>query len=82
MEGEKILMSQRQLQRWHVVGLVEAGNITSKEARERIGVSHEQATRIGRATREKGMRGLVHGNRGRPGFSITSQCLELTWNEH
>jgi len=28
MEGEKILMSQGQLQRWHVTGLVEGGGIT------------------------------------------------------
>jgi hypothetical protein len=35
MEGEKILMSQRQLQRWHVMGLVEGGKITLKEAGDR-----------------------------------------------
>jgi len=31
MEGEKILMSQRQLQRWHLMGLVEGGKITLGE---------------------------------------------------
>jgi hypothetical protein len=37
MEGEKILMSQRQLQTLDVMGLVEAGKITLKEGAEKIG---------------------------------------------
>jgi hypothetical protein len=36
MEGEKILMSQRQLQRLEVMGLVEAAKITLKEGRKRL----------------------------------------------
>ena len=59
-------MSQRQLQRWHVMGLVEVGKITLKEAGEKIGVSYRQAKRIRRAVREKGAKGLIHGNLGRP----------------
>ncbi len=39
MEGEKILMSQKQLQRFRVVGLVESGRITLEEAAVKIGVS-------------------------------------------
>jgi transposase len=66
METEKILMGQKQLQRWHLMKMAELGKITLKEAGERIGVSYRQAKRIGRAIREKGMKGLVHGNRGRP----------------
>jgi len=31
MEGEKILMSQRQSQRWHLMGFVEAGKTTKDE---------------------------------------------------
>jgi transposase len=46
--------------------LVEVGKITLKEAGERIGVSYRQAKRIGRAIRERGIKGLIHGNRGRP----------------
>src|SRR4030042_1038261 len=64
MEQEKILMGQKQLQRWHLMKMVEVGKITLKEAGERIGVSYRQAKRIGRAIRERGMKGLVHGNRG------------------
>src|SRR4030066_1676529 len=66
MEQEKILMGQKQLQRWHLMKMVEVGKITLKEAGERIGVSYRQAKRIGRAIRERGIKGLVHGNRGRP----------------
>ena len=66
METEKILMGQKQLQRWHLMKMVEVGKITLREARERIGVSYRQAKRIGRAIRERGMKALVHGNRGRP----------------
>ena len=39
MEGERIRMSQRQLQKRHVMGLVEGGKISLKEAGEKIGVS-------------------------------------------
>jgi transposase len=66
MEQEKILMGQRQLQRWHVMKMVEVGKITLKEGSEKIGVSYRQAKRIGRAIRDRGMKALVHGNRGRP----------------
>ena len=59
-------MGQRQLQRWYVMKMVEVGKITLKEASEKIGVSYRQAKRIGSAIRDRGMKALVHGNRGRP----------------
>jgi predicted DNA-binding protein (UPF0251 family) len=54
MKGEKILMSQKQLQRFRVVGLVESGRITLEEAAVKIGVSYRQAKRICKRIREKG----------------------------
>ena len=66
METEQILMGQKQLQRWHLMEMVVVGKITLREAGEKIGVSYRQAKRIGRAIRERGIKGLVHGNRGRP----------------
>ena len=48
------------------MGLVEVGKITLKEAWEKIGVSYRQAKRIRRAVKERGVRGLLHGNVGRP----------------
>jgi len=75
MEGEKILLSQRQLQRWHLIKMVEVGKITLREAGEKIGVSYRQAKRIRRAIKEKGMRGLIHGNTGRPSVRRLSEKL-------
>src|SRR4030066_2328078 len=75
MEQEKILMWQRELKRWHLMELVKAGKITLREAGEKIGVSYRQAKRIGRAIRERGIRGLVHGNRGRPSNNRLNESL-------
>ena len=75
MEGEKILLSQRQLQRWHLMKMVEVGKITLKEAGERIGVCYRQAKRIRRVLREKGIRGLIHGNTGQPSHHRLSEVL-------
>lgn len=48
------------------MGLVEAGKSTLKEAGEKLGVSYRQAKRIRRAVKQRGARGLIHGNVGRP----------------
>ena len=66
MEGEKIFMSQKQLQRAEVMGLVEAGKITLKEGAEKIGMSYRQTKRIRKRVQEKGRKGLIHGNTGNP----------------
>lgn len=68
-------MGQRQLQRWHVMKMVEVGKITLKEAGEKIGVSYRQAKRIAGAIRERGMKALVHGNRGRPSHRRLAEAL-------
>jgi len=47
------------------MGLVEGGKITLKEAGEKLGVSYRQAKRIWKAVKNKGVRGLIHGNVGR-----------------
>jgi transposase len=83
MEGEKILMSQRQLQRLAVMGLVEAGKITLKEGAEKIGMSYRQTKRIRKKVQEKGARGLIHGNTGKPSNhrmkeGIKAKVLELS----
>jgi len=68
-------MGQRQLQRWHVMKMVEVGKITLKEAGEKLGVSYRQAKRIGTAIRDRGMKALVHGNRGRPSHRRLAEPL-------
>jgi transposase len=76
-------MGQRELKRWHLMEMVEAKRITLREAGERIGVSYRQAKRIGRAIRERGIKALVHGNRGRSSNhrlkeSLREKVLELS----
>ena len=76
-------MGQRQLQRWHVIGLVEGGKISLKEAGEKIGVSYRQAKRIRKAIRDRGGKGLIHGNVGRAPANripetLRRQILELS----
>jgi transposase len=55
--------------------MAEVGKITLKEAGEKLGVSYRQAKRIRRAIRDRGMKGLVHGNRGRPSHRRLSEKL-------
>jgi len=72
---EKVLMGRKELKRWHLMKMVEGGKITLREAGEKIGVSYRQAKRIGRAIRERGIKGLVHGNRGRPSNNRLKESL-------
>jgi hypothetical protein len=65
MKGDKIFMSQEQLQRFRVMGLVEAEKITLKDGAGKMGISYRQAKRIWKRVREKGAQGLLHGNCGR-----------------
>ncbi len=58
-----------------MVGLVEVGKITLKEAAEKMGVSYRQAKRIRRKVQQRGVLGLVHGNRGRPAANRISDDL-------
>lgn len=77
MEGGKILMSQRELQRFKVMSFAEAGKITLKGAGEKMGVSYRQAKRMRQAIRREGVKGLIHGNRGRPpGNRISEEIRE------
>jgi transposase len=55
--------------------MVEVGKITLKEAGEKIGVCYRQAKRIRRVLKEKGMKGLIHGNTGRPSHHRLSEVL-------
>ena len=48
------------------MGLVEAGKITLKEGAEKIGMSYRQTKRIRKRVQEKGGKGLIHGNTGKP----------------
>src|SRR3989304_2148826 len=71
----RVLMGRKELKRCHLMKMVEVGKITLREAGEKIGVSYRQAKRIGRAIRERGIKGLVHGNRGRPSNNRLKESL-------
>jgi transposase len=65
MKGDRITLSQKQIQRFQVMSLVEAGKITLKEAAEKIGKSYRQAKRIRNRVKEEGVKGVLHGNTGK-----------------
>lgn len=76
MKGDKITLSQRQLQRFKVMSLVEAGKITLKEAAQKIGRSYRQAKRIWKRVKEEGVKGVIHGNTGKPSNHGTPEELQ------
>jgi len=75
METEKILMGQKQLQRWHLIKMVEGGKMPLREAGEKMGVSYRHAKRIRRALRAKGVKGIIHGNTGRAPWNLTADSI-------
>ena len=58
-------MSQKQLQRFRVIGLVEIERIPLKEASGKMGLSYRQTKRFWKRVKEQGAKGLRHGNTGR-----------------
>jgi transposase len=76
MKGDKITLSQRQLQRYRVMSLVEAGKITLKEAADKIGRSYRQAKRIWKRVKEEGVHGVIHGNTGRSSNHRTPEDVQ------
>lgn len=83
MKGEKMELSQRQLQRIQVLGLVEAGKITLKAAAEKMALSYRQTKRIWKRVKEEGVKGLVHANKGKPSNhrmdeEVKGKVLELS----
>ncbi len=75
-EGE-ILLSQEQLKRYHLMGMVMEGKVTLVEAAQAMQVSYRHAKRIKERVAAQGAAGVVHGNRGRiPGNKLASQLRE------
>lgn len=58
-------LTQRERKRLHAVRQVAAGELTVKEAAQKLDVSERQMFRIVAAYRERRLAGLAHGNRGR-----------------
>jgi transposase len=65
MEQRRFLMSQRELQRYHVVSKTIEGRMSTKEAAEMLGLSQRQVFRQKAKIKASGPQGIIHGNRGR-----------------
>ena len=75
MERDIIAMSQRERQRYHLLEMAIGGKITLKDAGKRMGVSYRHAKRLKKKLVTEGVKGLVHGNRGRPSPKALSSEL-------
>lgn len=58
-------ISERDIGRHHLLRMVLDGRLALSEAAEKMGVSYRQAKRLKKTFEDAGMRGLIHGNRGR-----------------
>jgi transposase len=76
MERRDIQISQRDISRHHVLGMVMENKLALSEAAETLGVSYRHAKRLKKNLKEKGVAGLVHGNRGRSPANKTSEDVK------
>jgi hypothetical protein len=65
MGQKRFLMSQRELQRYHVVKKLIEGEITTKDAASALNLSRRQIFRLKAKVIDADMVGVIHGNRGR-----------------
>jgi transposase len=65
VQEEELRLGKREEQRAFVLNQVLAGQLTSQQAAELLGVSLRQLRRLKDRYRTAGVRGLIHGNRGR-----------------
>ena len=63
---DRITMSRREIERYQVIQQSLRREVTQAKAGELLELSERQIRRLVKRVRLKGMRGLVHGNRGRP----------------
>ena len=71
MSEWEMRVSQRELHRLHVVRLTLEGRESVGRGAKLLGISARQMKRLRRKMRERGVAGLVHANRGKPGWNKT-----------
>jgi transposase len=77
MKEWELRVSQRELQRMHVVRLTLEGGQTVGSGAKLLGISVRQVKRLRRKMKERGVEGLTHGNRGKQAWNKTaSEKLE------
>ena len=66
MEHKGLYVSQKDIRRYELLQKVVEGKLTLAVAAPALGVSYRQAKRLKAKVNANGLRGLCHGNRGRP----------------
>ena len=72
MKGWELRVSQKQLQRMHVVGLTLEGRESVEKAAKLLGISARQMKRLRRRMKQGGIEALLHGNRGKTPWNKTA----------
>ena len=75
MESGVIRISEKEIARHHVLRMVLEGRTTIRDAAVRKGVSYRHAKRVAKSFRERGVKGVLHGNRDRPAWNRTTDAL-------
>ncbi len=71
MSERELRVSQREIHRMHVVRLVIEGRETVGRGAKLLGISPRQMKRLRRKVKERGVDGLLHGNRGKAAWNKT-----------
>ena len=71
MREWELRVSQKELHRMHVVGLTMEGRETVGTGAKLLGISARQMKRLRRKLKERGVQGLLHGNRGQAPWNKT-----------
>lgn len=72
MRERELRVSQRELQRMHVVRLTLEGRESVGRGAKLLGISARQMKRLRRKVNKRGVEGLVHGNRGKRAWNKTA----------
>jgi hypothetical protein len=71
MDEGDLIMSQRDLHRMHVIQLTLEGRESVERGAELLGISARQFKRLRKKVRERGVEGVLHGNRARKPWNRT-----------
>lgn len=71
MSDWELRVSQKELHRMHVVRLTMEGRETVGRGAKLLGISARQMKRLRRKMKERGVKGLLHGNRGKAAWNKT-----------
>ncbi|MGH7844208.1 MAG: helix-turn-helix domain-containing protein, partial [Candidatus Binatia bacterium] len=71
MTDSELRVSQRDLQRMHVVRMTLEGRQGVGRGAKLLGISARQMKRLRRKVKEHGVAGLLHGSRGKPARNKT-----------